>query len=106
MELLVSTNTENLYNVYSTTETKNYFQTTDLKNIIIDDPRVIVNDKRRWMIDKIYQLINDVPQSTPLYIQVRFSNYPKIGCPLKWTAQVTPSNGQAYTTSEIQRNTI
>ena len=106
MELLVPTNTENLYNVYSTTETKNYFQTTDSKNIIINDPRVIVNDKRRWMMDKIYQLMNDVPQSTPLYIQVRFANYPKIGCPLKWIAQSTISDEQAYTPNEILRSTI
>ncbi len=106
MELFVPTNTKNLYNVYSTAALKNYFVTSDAGNVIIEDPRIFVNEKRRWMMDKIYQLINDIPQNTPLYIQVKFSNYPKIGCPLKWVAQITPSDGNPYTISEIQRKTI
>ena len=105
MEVVVPTSSD-LYNVYSTYELKNYFQTTDSTNIIVDDPRIIINDKRRWMMDKIYQLLDIVPQNTPLYIQVRFSNYPKLGCPLKWTAQVIPSDSDSYSISQITRNTI
>ena len=107
MELWVPTTSKNIYNVYTTFNNTNYFQTTGAGNIIIDNENVIINDRRRWMMDGIYQILDNLPPNTPLTIQARFKNYPKIGCPLKWTAQknlITGSN--PYTIAKIFRRTV
>lgn len=114
MELLIpsySAPIDNLkdvsYNVYSTYEMKNSIQTTDSHDVIIKDPRIIVNDKRRWMMDKMCQLLNDIPLNTPLYVGVRFVSFPHVESRLKWIAEVSLNKQSCpYTIHYVKRKTI
>jgi hypothetical protein len=105
IELLIPTNKPGTYNVYNNTSIKNEFETTDGTNLLIEDPFVIVNDKRRWMMDQLYQLEAEPDFNTPLYINAKFNNYPQLGMTLKWTASTILNDSSPYEITQVNRST-
>lgn len=105
MELIipVSSTTSNVYSNY---DCQNSINTNDGSQLNIKNPAVTVNDKRFWLMDQIIELAPTLPSNTNDYISVKFKTNSKLKANFKFTAQVQPSSGGAYTVSEVTRQTI
>lgn len=106
LELLILTNTD-VVNVYNNFGIKNELNTMVGGDLDINDPKIIINDKRVWVMDRQIVLIPDPPINTPSYITVPFKKNKCLTTKLKWVATVTKVSGaKPYNEITVNRKSI